>query len=467
MAYVAHDIGADLVPYACHQNGTSLTDLVVVGYNYVTGRAFVYQNGVTTYLPVLPVAMPDAGFTSCAASISADGATIGGVCTDVTGTRRPVYWTGSGTSWTIHQLSEPVSYTGRFFTPYEPYGVSVSGNGSVFASGIGSALASSTPASFVRWSPSTPVLLGMGGEDLEATNVGISYTGNVIYAVRGVAPTWYISYWTAGVRAEVTVPAFPDNGIVTGPAAYAAANDGSRSVITAGYADDFHSEAPRAFYTDDTHTLVLLDLPVGASESRAFCCDSVCDNIAGHADTGAVLWVNTVPELLPALSGAATGNSYWAYGMNSDASLIVGVGNDASAVLKGIIWYSGTPTPTPPDTPTGQACNTPLVATSITASWSAATGSPTSYDFRWRLTSASGWTTITGITNLFYTVTGLTMGSAVEWQVRAVNAGGASAWSSSTSCPTMPPTCFGLCFECGPYEVCAPCDTFNMPEECS
>lgn len=343
MSYTAFDIGADLVPYGCNQAGTSLTDLVVVGYNYVTAVAFVYQNGVTTYLPSLSGSIPDAGFTSCAASVSAAGTTIGGVCTDSSGIRRPVYWTGSGATWTIHQLSEPIGYTDRYVTPYEPYGVSVSGDGLIFASAMGSALAASTPSSFLYWSGGTPTLLSMGGEELEATNVGISYTGNVIYAVRGVAPTWFISYWTAGVRAEVTVPTFPDNGYILGPAAYAAANDGSRGVITANYADDFTAEAPRGFYTDNTHTLVLLDLPVGATESRAFCCDETCTNIAGHTNVGAVLWAGFTPEILPALSGATADNSYWAYGMTGDAGLIVGVGNDSLGALKGIIWYSATP----------------------------------------------------------------------------------------------------------------------------
>jgi hypothetical protein len=347
MSYTAFDIGADLVPYGCNQNGTSLTDLIVVGYNYVTSVAFVYSNGVTTYLPSLSGSIPDSGFTSCAASVSAAGTTIGGVCTDSSGIRRPVYWTGSGITWTIHQLSEPTGYEDRYFTPYEPYGVSVSGNGSIFASAMGTTLAGSTPSSFLYWSGGTPTLLSMGGEELEATNVGVSYTGNVIYAARGVAPTYYISYWTGGTRADVTIPLILDD--FSGPAAFAAANDGSRGVITAFVI----GEGPRGYYTDDSHTLVILDLPGAATESRAFCCDIGCENIAGHTDVGAVLWANFTPEILPALSGATEDNSYWAYGMNGDASLIVGVGNNSSAALRGIIWYSAA---LPPGIPTNLAC---------------------------------------------------------------------------------------------------------------
>jgi len=82
----------------------------------------------------------------------------------------------------------------------------------------------------------------------------------------------------------------------------------------------------------------------------------------------------------------------------------------------------------PPDTPTGLAVDS-VTTTSATLSWNAVAGA-TSYDLRYSLAGQNDWTEVIGVTSPSE-VTGLTSGTAYDFQVRAVNSAGASDWSTS------------------------------------
>lgn len=91
---------------------------------------------------------------------------------------------------------------------------------------------------------------------------------------------------------------------------------------------------------------------------------------------------------------------------------------------------------------TGSSCGVPtgLAAGSITntsaaITWTAVTGA-TGYTLQWKLSSASTFTTVTGITSPSYTLTGLTAGSAYQVQVSTVCSSGSSAYSSPISFTT-------------------------------
>lgn len=74
---------------------------------------------------------------------------------------------------------------------------------------------------------------------------------------------------------------------------------------------------------------------------------------------------------------------------------------------------------------------------SVTPTWDAGTGgTPATYNLRWRVQGVTSWTTITGITDTFYVISGLTVNQTIEWEVQAVNGGGTSAWSATTTCTT-------------------------------
>lgn len=94
------------------------------------------------------------------------------------------------------------------------------------------------------------------------------------------------------------------------------------------------------------------------------------------------------------------------------------------------------PAPTP-GVPTGQACGTNGVDF-FTAMWSAGSGgTPTSYTLQYRISGATAWTTISGITATSQAITGLVTGNSYEWQVQALNAAGNSTFSGSAFCSTQ------------------------------
>src|SRR6185369_2339264 len=86
-------------------------------------------------------------------------------------------------------------------------------------------------------------------------------------------------------------------------------------------------------------------------------------------------------------------------------------------------------------TPTGLT-SSGITTTSATASWTAVTGA-VSYNLQWKASSASTWTTITGITTTSRSLTGLTAGTAYQFQVQTICSAGSSSFSNSTSFTTV------------------------------
>ena len=79
----------------------------------------------------------------------------------------------------------------------------------------------------------------------------------------------------------------------------------------------------------------------------------------------------------------------------------------------------------------GTSCDAPgnltalsITTSSATLSWSAI--GAVSYTLQWRLASGGSWTTVTGITGNTYVLSGLTQGTAYEFQVLAVCGAGSS-----------------------------------------
>jgi hypothetical protein len=97
------------------------------------------------------------------------------------------------------------------------------------------------------------------------------------------------------------------------------------------------------------------------------------------------------------------------------------------------------------------ACNAPqgLQASSITwnsasISWVAQPGGGSTWDLRWKPTSSSTWTTVTGLTASPYALTGLAPLTSYDVQVRAVCGGvqgSTSAWTNTVSFTTLEAPC--------------------------
>ena len=90
----------------------------------------------------------------------------------------------------------------------------------------------------------------------------------------------------------------------------------------------------------------------------------------------------------------------------------------------------------------GSGCGTPagltsstITNTSATVSWSAVSGAVT-YNLQWKASSSSTWTTVTGLTTTSRSLTGLTAGTAYQFQVQTVCSTGTSAYSSTASFTT-------------------------------
>jgi hypothetical protein len=96
----------------------------------------------------------------------------------------------------------------------------------------------------------------------------------------------------------------------------------------------------------------------------------------------------------------------------------------------------------PPATPTGLAA-TSGVSEQVPLTWDAATGAQT-YDVQYRAVGGGTWTPITGITGTGLTVTALPATTSYDFQVRSVNAYGASAWSATATATPAPPRPTGL-----------------------
>jgi hypothetical protein len=90
----------------------------------------------------------------------------------------------------------------------------------------------------------------------------------------------------------------------------------------------------------------------------------------------------------------------------------------------------------------GTTCSAPtsLAAGSITTSsalvsWGAASGA-TSYTLQYKISSASTWTTVSGITSISYTLSGLAAGTSYNVHAATVCSGGTSAYTSAITFTT-------------------------------
>ncbi len=89
--------------------------------------------------------------------------------------------------------------------------------------------------------------------------------------------------------------------------------------------------------------------------------------------------------------------------------------------------------PTPPATPTGLAASS-ITTSSATLGWSASTGA-TSYDVQFR-PQGGNWNS-SNVTSTSVSATGLSAGTTYEWQVRANNQNGSSAYSAISTFTTQ------------------------------
>ena len=77
-----------------------------------------------------------------------------------------------------------------------------------------------------------------------------------------------------------------------------------------------------------------------------------------------------------------------------------------------------------------------ITTTSATLGWTAVTGA-TGYSLQWKLSSASVWTTVSGLTTNSYALAGLTAASAYQFQVSTVCGTSSSSYSSPLSFSTL------------------------------
>ncbi len=96
----------------------------------------------------------------------------------------------------------------------------------------------------------------------------------------------------------------------------------------------------------------------------------------------------------------------------------------------------------------GTACGVPtglgtssISTTSATLGWTTTSGA-TSYTVQWKPASSSTWTTVTGLTSTSYVLSGLTAGTAYQFQVMTVCGSGSSSYASPITFTTgAPATC--------------------------
>jgi fibronectin type 3 domain-containing protein len=137
---------------------------------------------------------------------------------------------------------------------------------------------------------------------------------------------------------------------------------------------------------------------------------------------GGITWVNVGNVLSAPITGLASGTPYTVQVRASNGG---GAGGASSASVTTLIAVPGAP-----GAPTFSA----ITSTSVTASWTVASGTVSSYAYT--LNGGSTWVSVGNV--LSTSITGLTAGTTYTVQVRAINAAGAGPAASSA--PFTPPT---------------------------
>lgn len=130
-----------------------------------------------------------------------------------------------------------------------------------------------------------------------------------------------------------------------------------------------------------------------------------------------------------------TSTTYTATGLNASTTYEAQVSAKNAAGSSSFTTPIAITTLTPiPSTPTGLAASS-ITTNSANLSWNASSGA-TSYDLQIR-TSGGSWNTF-NLTTPSYQASGLNPDTSYEWQVRANNSGGSSAYSSIATFSTLP-----------------------------
>ena len=144
------------------------------------------------------------------------------------------------------------------------------------------------------------------------------------------------------------------------------------------------------------------------------------------------------PQALAAHQGTLyvadiTADKLYTVNATTGAATVVGAMGTTYAV--GMASHSTADRPDQPSAPTVTATS----ASSVSVSWSEPDDNGaaiTSYDLHYRVTGTSDWTLVSNQTGTSYTITGLSLGTEYEVQVRATNTVGDSDWSTSGTATT-------------------------------
>jgi Fibronectin type III domain len=136
------------------------------------------------------------------------------------------------------------------------------------------------------------------------------------------------------------------------------------------------------------------------------------------------------------LSGFTTSSSNSTLTPGQSAIIYTGAYSLGTVSYAMIAGGASTP-PSPPGTPTGLTAGAPT-ASAVPLSWTApgTGGAPASYTLQYQVQGGTSWTQISGISGTSCTVTGLAASTIYNFQLQAVNAGGSSAFTATTSATT-------------------------------
>ncbi len=146
--------------------------------------------------------------------------------------------------------------------------------------------------------------------------------------------------------------------------------------------------------------------------------------------TGDALATKPSWEWVASVSAPAMAGTYyaWAIGYNGSGAVLWSIVTPAIAVTSTVVA---------PGTPASLVAGT-STSSAVPLSWTAPStgGAVATYTLQYRLTGGSSWTQITGVTGTSRTISGLSPSSGYDFQVAAMNAGGASVFTSTTTATT-------------------------------